>query len=309
MTEMKSSTSEAVGRPSRRAPSRRPARACARASPPRAGSLRAPLVPPRSSPRRSVPAGAGDTGTGYRGAERAGLSPPAGWTAAACAGVRGPRRRLGRGRVVEPNDPQVALRVGRRRALRPGRRPAAAGRCPPPGPGGGVEDARRRRSVHEVRRARRPAWRRPARVVALGPQHQRHRRRARAARRARARRPRRGTARSRRSRRSRRARRASSRPRRCRVRVGHTPVLAGVAAHGRASQLGAVEQRAELVVGQVAQLAGSRPASSTGPIGGAGQPAHGVADVVEQPAHDPVAALVDDQLDDRLAAARRAWPR
>ena len=38
---------------------------------------------------------------------------------------------------------------------------------------------------------------------------------------------------------------------------------------------------------------------------GAGQPSHRVADVVEQPAHDPVAALVDHQLDD--ASARRGW--
>ena len=43
--------------------------------------------------------------------------------------------------------------------------------------------------------------------------------------------------------------------------------------------------------------------SRTGPIAGAGEPGDRVADVLEQAADDPVAALVDDQLDDGLAGA------
>ena len=49
-----------------------------------------------------------------------------------------------------------------------------------------------------------------------------------------------------------------------------------------------------------------QPAELDGPDGGAGQPGHRVADVLEQAPHDAVATLVDDQLDDGALARRTA---
>ncbi len=69
------------------------------------------------------------------------------------------------------------------------------------------------------------------------------------------------------------------------------------------SELGGVQQLAELVAGQLAQLTGLELAQPHRPDPGPGQPGDRVADVLEEPTDDLVAALVDDQLHDGLAGA------
>src|SRR5690606_34974555 len=65
-----------------------------------------------------------------------------------------------------------------------------------------------------------------------------------------------------------------------------------------------LQQLAELVEGQLADLADLQRPQPHRAEPGARQLPHRVPDVVEQPAHDPVAALVDDQLHDRLLLGR-----
>ena len=69
---------------------------------------------------------------------------------------------------------------------------------------------------------------------------------------------------------------------------------------------GGVQQRAELALVELAQAALLQAGEPHRSDLGAGEAAYGMADVVQQPAHDPVAALVDHQLDDRAVAVGRA---
>ncbi len=64
------------------------------------------------------------------------------------------------------------------------------------------------------------------------------------------------------------------------------------------SERDAVEKCSELVCGQIAKLTGADADEVDRTEPRAGQAAHGVTDVIEQPSHDAIAALVDDQLDD-----------
>src|SRR3954452_3702314 len=74
-------------------------------------------------------------------------------------------------------------------------------------------------------------------------------------------------------------------------------------------QTGRVEQLADFGVGQLAQPTRFQLTETHRPDAGPGQSTHRVPDLVEQPSHDAVASLVDDQLDDRATAVGVAHPR
>src|SRR6478735_11811566 len=65
------------------------------------------------------------------------------------------------------------------------------------------------------------------------------------------------------------------------------------------SETGGVQQGADLTLGELAQAALPQARQPHRPDLGAGELPDRVTDMVEQSAHDPVAALVDHQLDER----------